>query len=83
LLADELFELGDAKLKHAGLIVFLEEGVHAIEDGCLPVVEELGLDVVLAAKFRRNGVAGEELKNDLGFEVSGKRTSGTRHGKTP
>jgi hypothetical protein len=61
----------------------VEERVHAFEDGGLPVVEELGLDVVLAAKFRRDGVAGEKLKNDLGFEVSGKRTSGTRHGKTP
>jgi len=83
LLTDELFKFGDAKLKETGLVVLLEERVHAFEDGGLPVVEELGLDVVLAAKFRRNGVAGEELKNDLGFEVSGKRTSGTRHSKTP
>jgi len=83
LLADELLKLGDAKLKETGLVVLLEERGHAIEDGRLPMAEELGLDVVLAAKFRRSGVAGEELKDDLGFEVSGKRTSGTRHGKTP
>ena len=81
--ADELFKLGDTKLKHAGLVVLLEERRQPLDDGGLPVIEELGLDVVLAAKFRRNGVAGEKLKNDLGFEVSGKRTSGTRHGKTP
>jgi hypothetical protein len=55
--------------------------VHAFDDRVLPVSEELRLDVVLAAKFRLRGGAGEKLKNDLGFEVGRKRTTWPRHEK--
>jgi hypothetical protein len=80
---DELFEFGDTDMQKGSLIVEVKEHVHAFDGRILPVAEKLRLDVVFAAKFRRAGGAGEELKNDLGFEVSVKRTSWPRHRKTP
>jgi hypothetical protein len=58
---DELFELSDADMEQRGLIVHVEEHVHAFARSSLPVVEELRFDVVLAAKFRLAGGAGEKL----------------------
>ena len=83
MLADELFELGDANVKQGGLIVEVEDHVQAFAHRSLPMAEELRLEVVFAAKFRPVGGAGEKLKNDLSFEVSRKRTSWPRHRRTP
>jgi hypothetical protein len=53
--------------------------VHAFDGRILPVAEELWLEVVLAAKFRLGRGAGEELQNDLSFQVGRKRTSWPSH----
>jgi hypothetical protein len=80
---DELFELGDANVQESGFVVDVEEHVHAFDYRILPVADELRLEVVFAAKFRLGSGAGEKLKNDLGFEVSGKGTLWPRHRITP
>jgi hypothetical protein len=79
LATDELFKLGDADVQESGLVVDVEEHVHAFDGRILPVAEELWLEVVLAAKFRLGRGAGEELQNDLSFQVGRKRTSWPSH----
>src|SRR5260370_31366977 len=79
--ADELLEVGDVALLGADLRILLEEGVQAFEDRGLPATEELGMEVVLAAEFGLAGLAAEEFKNDLGFELIGERTSSAWHHK--
>jgi hypothetical protein len=82
LTAEELFEVGDALLVLAGLSILLEEGMQTLEDARLPGGEELGFEVMLAAKVRLAGGAAQEFENDFGFELRGERTSLTTwHGK--
>jgi hypothetical protein len=81
LTTDELFKFGDAELILVGLWIFLEEGVQTFESRGLPVAKQLWLEVMLAAKFRLAGGAGQEFENALSFEVSGKRTSLAWHEK--
>jgi hypothetical protein len=80
LLTDELFEFGDANVVLFGLRIILKEDRQAFQDVCLPMGEELGFEVVFAAELRLAGGAGQHFKDELGFELSGKRTSGAGHG---
>jgi hypothetical protein len=80
--SDELFELGDALLILGGLGIVLKERMQTLEGAGLPVGEELGFEIMLAAKVRLAGGAGQEFENDLGFELRGEGTSLTTwHGK--
>jgi hypothetical protein len=74
-----LFEFGDAKAVGVGNAIGLEDGVESVEDGGLPVGDEVRLDAVLAAEFGLTGVAAQQLQDDLRFELSRKGSTGTRH----
>ncbi len=50
--------------------------METLEDGRLPTAEQLGMEVVFAAKLRLAGGAGQEVEDDLGFELVGEGTSG-------
>jgi hypothetical protein len=78
---DELFEFSDAELIAAGVLVVLKESVQAFEDSSLPVANELGFDVVLAAEFSLASSAGEEIKDHLRLELGSEGSTGAWHRK--
>src|SRR5262245_6134132 len=63
----------------ADLRIFLEKRVQPFEDGCLPLGQELRLDVMLATQLRRTSGAGQQIENHLRFELRGERPTRTRH----
>jgi len=71
LAADELFKLGNAGLVLADLRIFLEQRVQSYDDGCLPLTQKLGLEVMLATEFRLAGGAAQQIEDNLGFELGG------------
>jgi hypothetical protein len=78
-----LFEFSDADVIGIVQALGLEDGVQSFEDGGLPIGEEVGVDLVLAAEFRLAGFAAQKLQNDLGFELSGKGPTGARDDNDP
>jgi hypothetical protein len=74
-----LFEFGDANAFGLAGALGLEDGVQPFEDSGLPVGNEVGLEVVLAAELGLAGFAAQELQNDLGFELSRKGPTDARH----
>jgi hypothetical protein len=79
LAADEPFEFGDAELILGCLRVVLKKRGQTIKDDGLPLADELRAEFVLAAQFRLASGAAQEIKDNLGFEVGGKRPTRTRH----
>src|SRR5262245_22334192 len=63
----------------ADLRILLEKRVQPFEDGCLPLGQELRLDVMLATQLRRTSGAGQQIENHLRFELGGERPTRTRH----
>src|SRR5262245_39206733 len=63
----------------ADLRILLEKRVQPFEDGCLPLGQELRLDVMLATQLRRTSGAGQQIENHLRFELRGERPTRTRH----
>jgi hypothetical protein len=74
-----LFEFGDAKAVGVVNAIGLEDGGESVEDGGLPVGDEVRLDAVLAAEFGLAGFAAEQLQDNSRFELSRKGSTGTRH----
>jgi hypothetical protein len=74
-------DIGDAEVIGVVRALGLEDGVESFEDSGLPVGEEVGLDVVLAAEFGLAGFAAQQLQNDLSFELGGEGSTRTRHDK--
>jgi hypothetical protein len=83
LAADELFQLGDAHLLVVVLQLVPEQAGQAFEDGGFPVGEELGLELMLPADLGLAADAGQDLQDDLSFELPGERTTLAWHGKVP
>jgi hypothetical protein len=81
LATDKLFEFGNADLVLIAARIVLEERRQTLDDSSLPVSDELGLQVMLAAKFGLVGGAGQQLKDDLSFEFRRERSSSARHEK--
>jgi hypothetical protein len=57
------------------MCIVLEKGGKTTQDGGLPMGNELRFEVVLAAKIRLVGGAGQKLKDDFGLELGFKGTS--------
>ena len=74
-----MFEFGDAKAVGVVNAIGLEDGGESVEDGGLPVGDEVRLDAVLAAEFGLAGFAAEQLQDNSRFELSRKGSTGTRH----
>jgi hypothetical protein len=76
-----LLEVSDTELVLIAAFLGRKQLGKALEKDCLPVSDELGLEVVLAAEFSLTDGASQQIENDLRFELGAERTTSAWHEK--